>query len=137
MKEKIHPKLVPCKIICNGEVVMQTYSTKPEIQYGVETTRSGPVSSALWTPKAGSRSFRRSSVVPTARRPKSNSLRHARAGERLLTCFFGSSPPCQQPLIPDSVSSSPNGDELTRPKGYAFFAERSEGCALGFKKIAP
>jgi len=39
-------------------------------------------------------------------------------------------------VIPDSVSSSPNGDELTRPKGYAFFAERSEGCALGFKKIA-
>jgi hypothetical protein len=39
-------------------------------------------------------------------------------------------------IVPDSVSSSPFGDELTRPKGYAFFAERSEGCALGFKKIA-
>ncbi|AWR86862.1 50S ribosomal protein L31 [Meiothermus taiwanensis] len=35
MKEKIHPKLVPCKIICNGEVVMQTYSTKPEIHVEV------------------------------------------------------------------------------------------------------
>ncbi len=22
-----------------------------------------------------------------------------------------------------------------RPKGYAFFAERSEGCALGFTKM--
>lgn len=35
MKEKIHPKLVPCKIICNGEVIMQTYSTKPEIHVEV------------------------------------------------------------------------------------------------------
>lgn len=35
MKEKIHPKLVPTKIICNGQVVMETYSTKPEIHVEV------------------------------------------------------------------------------------------------------
>ncbi len=35
MKENIHPKLVPCKIICNGQVVMETYSTKPEIHVEV------------------------------------------------------------------------------------------------------
>jgi large subunit ribosomal protein L31 len=35
MKPKIHPRLVPCKIICNGQIVMQTYSTKPEIHVEV------------------------------------------------------------------------------------------------------
>jgi large subunit ribosomal protein L31 len=35
MKAKIHPKLVPCKIICNGQVVMNTFSTKPEIHVEV------------------------------------------------------------------------------------------------------
>jgi large subunit ribosomal protein L31 len=35
MKDKIHPKLVPCKIICNGQVVMNTYSIKPEIHVEV------------------------------------------------------------------------------------------------------
>jgi len=35
MKKDIHPKLVPCKIICNGEVVLNTYSTKPELHVEV------------------------------------------------------------------------------------------------------
>lgn len=35
MKAKIHPKLVPCKIICNGQVVMNTFSIKPEIHVEV------------------------------------------------------------------------------------------------------
>ncbi|WP_223299662.1 hypothetical protein, partial [Meiothermus taiwanensis] len=36
---------------------------------------------------------------------------------------------------PTEVIRVAEGD--TAPwKGYAFFAERSEGCALGFKKIA-
>jgi large subunit ribosomal protein L31 len=35
MKKDIHPKLVPCKIVYNGEVVMETYSTKPEISVDV------------------------------------------------------------------------------------------------------
>jgi large subunit ribosomal protein L31 len=35
MQKEIHPKLVPCKIVYNGEVVMETYSTKPEIHVDV------------------------------------------------------------------------------------------------------
>jgi large subunit ribosomal protein L31 len=35
MKKDIHPKMVPCKIIYSGEVVMETYSTKPEITVDV------------------------------------------------------------------------------------------------------
>jgi large subunit ribosomal protein L31 len=35
MKEKIHPKMVPSKIICDGQVVMETFSTKPEIHVDV------------------------------------------------------------------------------------------------------
>jgi len=35
MKKDIHPKMVPCKIICEGEVVLETYSTKPEITVDV------------------------------------------------------------------------------------------------------
>jgi large subunit ribosomal protein L31 len=35
MKEKIHPKMVPSKIICDGQVVMETYSTKPELHVDV------------------------------------------------------------------------------------------------------
>ena len=35
MKADIHPKLIPCKIIYNGEVVMETFSTKPEINVDV------------------------------------------------------------------------------------------------------
>ena len=31
MKKDIHPKLVPCKIYCEGEVVLETYSTKAEM----------------------------------------------------------------------------------------------------------
>ncbi len=35
MKKDIHPKMVPCKVICDGEVVMETYSTKPEMHVDV------------------------------------------------------------------------------------------------------
>ena len=35
MKKDLHPKMVPCKIIYNGEVVMETYSVKPEIHVDV------------------------------------------------------------------------------------------------------
>ena len=35
MKSGIHPKLVPCKIICNGQVVLETFSNKPEIYVDV------------------------------------------------------------------------------------------------------
>jgi large subunit ribosomal protein L31 len=35
MKENLHPKMVPCRIIYNGEVVMETFSTKPEIHVDV------------------------------------------------------------------------------------------------------
>jgi large subunit ribosomal protein L31 len=31
MKKDLHPKIVPCKIIYQGQVVMETFSTKPEI----------------------------------------------------------------------------------------------------------
>jgi hypothetical protein len=39
-------------------------------------------------------------------------------------------------LIPDSVGSALEGSEPTQPTGYAFFAERSEGRALGFNKAS-
>jgi large subunit ribosomal protein L31 len=35
MKKDLHPKMVPCKIIYNGEVVMETMSVKPEIHVDV------------------------------------------------------------------------------------------------------
>ncbi len=35
MKKNIHPEMVPAKIICEGNVVMETYSTKPEISVEV------------------------------------------------------------------------------------------------------
>ena len=35
MKEGIHPKMVASKVICDGEVVMETYSTKPELHVDV------------------------------------------------------------------------------------------------------
>src|SRR5690625_5846927 len=35
MKKDIHPKMVPAKVYCNGELVMETYSTKPEINVDV------------------------------------------------------------------------------------------------------
>jgi len=35
MKKDIHPKMVPCKVICDGEVVMETYSTKSEVHVDV------------------------------------------------------------------------------------------------------
>jgi len=35
MKKDIHPKMVPSKVLCDGEVVMETYSTKPEIRVEV------------------------------------------------------------------------------------------------------
>lgn len=35
MKKNIHPNAVPCKIIYKNEVVMETYSTKPEIHVEV------------------------------------------------------------------------------------------------------
>lgn len=31
MKKGIHPKAVPSKVYCDGEVIMETLSTKPEI----------------------------------------------------------------------------------------------------------
>ncbi|GIW26341.1 MAG: hypothetical protein KatS3mg069_2608 [Meiothermus sp.] len=37
-------------------------------------------------------------------------------------------------MIPDSVSSSPNGDELTRPKGDVFFADRQGGVCSRIQK---
>jgi len=35
VKKNIHPKLVPCKVICEGQVVLETYSTKPEVHVDV------------------------------------------------------------------------------------------------------
>jgi large subunit ribosomal protein L31 len=35
MKEGLHPQLVPCKIICDGKVVLETYSVKPELHVEV------------------------------------------------------------------------------------------------------
>ena len=35
MKKDIHPKMVPCKVYCDGDVVMETYSTKPELRVDV------------------------------------------------------------------------------------------------------
>ncbi|MFN8509716.1 MAG: 50S ribosomal protein L31 [Deinococcaceae bacterium] len=35
MKKEIHPKAVPCKIMYQGQVVMETLSTKPEIHVEV------------------------------------------------------------------------------------------------------
>jgi large subunit ribosomal protein L31 len=35
MKKDIHPKVQPCKIICDGEVVLETLSTKSEIHVDV------------------------------------------------------------------------------------------------------
>lgn len=31
MKKDIHPKMVPCKVYSEGDVVMETFSIKPEI----------------------------------------------------------------------------------------------------------
>lgn len=31
MKKNIHPKAVPCKVYCDGQLIMETLSTKPEI----------------------------------------------------------------------------------------------------------
>lgn len=35
MKKDIHPKMVATKIVCEGEVVLETYSTRPEINVDV------------------------------------------------------------------------------------------------------
>ncbi|MFC6616848.1 50S ribosomal protein L31 [Deinococcus radiophilus] len=35
MKKDLHPKAVPCKIIYQGQVVMETLSTRPEIHVDV------------------------------------------------------------------------------------------------------
>lgn len=35
MKKDIHPKMVPCRIVHNGEVVLETFSTRPEIHVEV------------------------------------------------------------------------------------------------------
>ena len=35
MKKDIHPEIMPTKIICEGQVVMETFSTKPEINVEV------------------------------------------------------------------------------------------------------
>lgn len=35
MKKDIHPEAVPCKIIYQGQVVMETLSTRPEIHVDV------------------------------------------------------------------------------------------------------
>jgi large subunit ribosomal protein L31 len=35
MKKNIHPKMVPCKVICEGQVVLETYSTRPEVHVDV------------------------------------------------------------------------------------------------------
>ncbi len=35
MKSEIHPKVVPCKIVYQGQVVMETLSTRPEIHVEV------------------------------------------------------------------------------------------------------
>lgn len=35
MQKDIHPKSVPCKIIYQGKVIMETMSTKPEIHVDV------------------------------------------------------------------------------------------------------
>ena len=35
MKAKIHPNTVACKVICDGQVVMETFSTKPEMHVEV------------------------------------------------------------------------------------------------------
>ena len=35
MKAKIHPNAVLCKVICDGQVVMETFSTKSEMHVEV------------------------------------------------------------------------------------------------------
>lgn len=35
MKKNIHPKVQACKIVCDGEVVLETLSTKSEIHVDV------------------------------------------------------------------------------------------------------
>jgi large subunit ribosomal protein L31 len=35
MKKNIHPKMVSTKVYCEGQVVMETFSTKPEITVDV------------------------------------------------------------------------------------------------------
>jgi len=35
VKKNIHPKMVPCKVICEGQVVLETYSTRPEVHVDV------------------------------------------------------------------------------------------------------
>lgn len=35
MKKDIHPELKPCKVVCEGEVVMETYSIKDEMNVDV------------------------------------------------------------------------------------------------------
>ncbi len=35
MKKDIHPEIMPTKIICESQVVMETFSTKPEINVEV------------------------------------------------------------------------------------------------------
>lgn len=35
MKKDIHPELVPCKVLCEGVVVMETYSTSSEMNVDV------------------------------------------------------------------------------------------------------
>jgi large subunit ribosomal protein L31 len=35
MKKNIHPKMVPCKVICDGSVVLETYSTRAEVHVDV------------------------------------------------------------------------------------------------------
>lgn len=35
MKKDIHPKMMPTKVICEGKVVMETFSTKPEVNVEV------------------------------------------------------------------------------------------------------
>lgn len=35
MKKDIHPELKPCKVLCEGVVVMETYSTKEEMNVDV------------------------------------------------------------------------------------------------------
>jgi len=35
MKKDIHPKMVPCKVYSEGNMVMETYSVKPEMSVEV------------------------------------------------------------------------------------------------------
>lgn len=35
MKKDIHPKMQKCKVICDGEVVLETYSTRSEVNVDV------------------------------------------------------------------------------------------------------